>query len=353
MSEPTMAYPPPNGYVPALTGLRAIAAYLVFMHHYNPASPGTLVHRLADQGYIGVTIFFVLSGFLIYHRYGDAYLSQKNWSWRTYLQNRFARIYPLYGVLLLATTGAYWLAGRPMSWPLFGLNVTLLKGFFDAYKFSGIAQSWSLTVEISFYLLAPFLFVASKRWGIGPVTVLLIGIGLVWATIGQTNWLDRLSFVWFYTFFGRAFEFMAGMWLARRWHCRRLPHIPMATWVGLFWIVACVAWQASFTAYITNQTSLLYSEVVVYNFLLPVSIYLLFLGLVTRNSWIRRFLSRPFMQLLGQGSYAFYLIHMGVVANGLQRVGITKPLAAIRSADRHRSGIVSRRRKTITTQATD
>lgn len=318
MIQSTTAHQSPNGYVPALTGLRAVAAYLVFLHHYNPATPGTFSYRLADQGYIGVTIFFVLSGFLIYHRYADAYMSGKNWSWQTYLQNRFVRIYPLYAVLLLATAGAYWLAGRPMSWLIFGLNVTLLKGFFDAYKFSGIAQSWSLTVEVCFYVLAPFLFVGLNRWG----TTVLISIGLVWATGGQTNPVERLSFIWFYTFFGRSFEFLAGMWLARCWHQNQLPHLPQAAWAGLICMLACVGWQADFVSPTTNQISLLWSEVLVYNFLLPVCIVLFFLGLITGNSPIHRFLSWPIMQLLGRGSYAFYLIHVGVVANGLQRVGV-------------------------------
>ncbi len=115
----------PERYIPALTGLRAVAAYLVFLHHYNPASPGTLAHRVFEQGYIGVTVFFVLSGFLMYHRYADAYFRQENWSWQRYLQNRFARIYPLYALLLLITAGVTAWRGEPMSFPVFILNVTL------------------------------------------------------------------------------------------------------------------------------------------------------------------------------------------------------------------------------------
>ena len=172
--------------IPALTGLRAIAAYLVFLHHYNPAATGTFANRLFEQGYVGVSIFFILSGFLIYHRYADEYFEQENWSWRTYLQNRFARIFPLYALLLLVTVGTNYLLGRTMNWPLLGVNLTLLKGFFDTYKFSGIAQSWSLTVEACFYLSAPLLFVFLRRWGALPLTAVLAIVGLgLWATVGQ------------------------------------------------------------------------------------------------------------------------------------------------------------------------
>ena len=53
---------------PSLTGIRAIAAYMVFIHHYNTfANKG--LHDFFGEFHIGVTLFFVLSGFLIAHRY--------------------------------------------------------------------------------------------------------------------------------------------------------------------------------------------------------------------------------------------------------------------------------------------
>ncbi len=227
----------PVRYVPALTGLRAVAAYLVFLHHYNPASPGSVAHRLFNQGYMGVSVFFVLSGFLLYHQYADAYLDNTNWSWQRYLKNRFARIYPLYALLLVLTVGAHWLADHPMGIGLFVLNLTLLKGFFDSYKFSGIAQSWSLTVEGCFYLTAPLLFGFLRRWGAFWVTAGLIGGGLgIWAALGLLLGNDQvapLPFVLFYTAIGRAFEFVLGMWLARQWHQQQLPAVRYPVPIGL------------------------------------------------------------------------------------------------------------------------
>ncbi len=317
----------PVCYIPALTGLRAIAAYLVFLHHYNPAAPGTFANRLFEQGYVGVSIFFILSGFLIYHRYADEYFEQENWSWRTYLQNRFARIFPLYALLLLVTVGTNYLLGRAMNWPLLGVNLTLLKGFFDTYKFSGIAQSWSLTVEACFYLSAPLLFVFLRRWGALPLTAVLAIVGLgLWATVGQIAWhglFGSLPFMLFYTFFGRSFEFIVGMWLARRWHQNRLPSLEYAIIIGLLLIAACIFWQAILSMLTANPISLLWSEVVSYNYVMPIGIGVLFLGLLNQKSIVRQFLSKPIMQTLGRSSYAFYLIHIGIIANGLHKVGIT------------------------------
>ena len=72
--------------IPALTGLRAVAAYAVFLHHYNPAPAGTFGYRLFAQGYVGVSIFFVLSGFLIHYRYANNVLTGRAWSWWAWLQ---------------------------------------------------------------------------------------------------------------------------------------------------------------------------------------------------------------------------------------------------------------------------
>lgn len=316
----------PGGYLPALTGLRAIAAFLVFLHHCNPASPDTFTHRLFAQGYIGVSIFFVLSGFLMYHGYAETYFKRESWSWRGYLQNRFARIFPLYALLLFLTVGVDALLGRPMSLVILGLNITLLKGFFEDFKFSGIAQSWSLTVEACFYLLAPLLFVALRRWGAFWLTAGLIGMGLLgWATVGQMAGrvlFGSVPFVLFYTFFGRASEFVVGMWLARRWHQSRLLRFRFATLGGVLILSGCVLWQVNVTTFSTNPICLLWSEVLAYNIALPVGIGLFFPGLLHEKSIPFRFFSQSITQVLGRSSYAFYLIHTGVVARGLRAVGV-------------------------------
>lgn len=310
-------------YVPALTGLRAVAAYGVFVHHYNGTTPGSVAHRLLAQGYVGVSIFFVLSGFLMYHRYAERYSSGAGWSWRTYLGNRFARIFPLYVVVLLVTTALSYGLGRGTSWPVFGLNLTLLKGLFDEAKFSGIAQSWSLTVEAGFYVLAPLLFGPLRRWGALPLAVGLTACGLLlWATVGQLDahgLFGSLPFVWFYTFFGRAFEFTVGMALARRWHADRLPQTRWATAGGLALMAGCIGWQTYLTGRTTDADVRLWSEVVTYNYGLPIGIAALLAGLVRERSLLRSLLAHPVARALGQSSYAFYLIHVGVVARVLRK----------------------------------
>src|SRR5579864_3761830 len=88
-----------------LTSLRFIAALLVFLHHYSMIPYGTMPTSLWEtimvEGHLGVTIFFVLSGFLITYRYFTEPWGERL-NMRQYLVKRVARIYPLYYFLLSA-----------------------------------------------------------------------------------------------------------------------------------------------------------------------------------------------------------------------------------------------------------
>lgn len=171
-----------KAYYPGLTSLRAIAALMVYLHHFNPLPQGTIflgipVWGILKEFHIGVTIFFVLSGFLIASRYMDNKVSFKKYLW-----NRFVRIYPIYFLLTILT---FALKGFDTGfsyklWTLFVLNITFLRGFIESTKFSLVAQGWSLTVEETFYFLAPVIFLLLRRYGkvvyLAPVFLILTGL---------------------------------------------------------------------------------------------------------------------------------------------------------------------------------
>lgn len=296
-------------YFSALTGIRAIAAYLVFLHHFNPF-PAGFFHDLVHQFHIGVTIFFVLSGFLIGYRYQGQALRIG-----PYFINRLARIYPMYW-LLTTFAFAYWaLKGRGFDLGLYAANVTFVRGFSDATKFTGIAQGWSLTVEEVFYFSAPLLFwiIAKWRgWWVGLPAV-LFGIGLLLIAACRGVAFENLPFMAGYTFFGRATEFVAGMGLAaavKRWPKRTVRG---ATWIGFANIGLVLVAMALCPG----------AGVVLNNVALPIlGVCPLFFGLLTEETVIRRVLAHPLSVLLGKSSYVFYLIHVGVWMDVVQgRVG--------------------------------
>ncbi|MFZ3141750.1 acyltransferase family protein, partial [Polaromonas sp.] len=77
----------------SLTGLRFIAAFLIILHHFgNPPGPQP-VHNVISHGFVAVSLFFILSGFILTYNYADNVGGLKTGKWNFWVA-RFARIYP-------------------------------------------------------------------------------------------------------------------------------------------------------------------------------------------------------------------------------------------------------------------
>jgi peptidoglycan/LPS O-acetylase OafA/YrhL/glycosyltransferase involved in cell wall biosynthesis len=316
-------------YLPALTGVRAIAAGMVCLFHANPfteARFGKSIHQFFNEFHVGVTFFFVLSGFLIALRYQD-----KKIEFGKYFRNRVARIYPVYFLLTtLYFLPQFWHFGTEAAvWRSYLLNITFLRGFFEEYYFSGLLQGWSLTVEETFYLFAPLVFfLLRKNKGfllIGPVLLLLTGYVLV-QLFQHTHFygfFGSRNFMLSYTFFGRATEFFVGIGLAMlfRKHLTKNreqsagSRFPIRTIAGILSCVLSIqmiAWSIGDAPGIAHgiETPI---GVVLNNMVLPFGIALFYWGLITEGSKLKTLLSSRFMILLGKSSYAFYLIHLTVI----------------------------------------
>jgi peptidoglycan/LPS O-acetylase OafA/YrhL len=308
---------PQGARIPALTGVRALAAFFIFFHHH-PVS--ALVWGPLDiwwELHVGVTLFFVLSGFMITWRY-DRGGGNRGSFWRGYFVNRFARIYPLYLALVVPTMLLFH-ERSPIVW---FLNLTVFSSF-D----SGIAQAWSLRIEECFYLSAPLLFLGWKRHPLVPllaalaVLVALVPVAMLPATAG---FLGPPRHLLLYTFFGRFFEFFAGAWLAKRVAATGTADVPrrfpVATLGGAAGIVATVAGLAAIHA--ATRARYTYglfhpAGIALNNLVLPVFIATFYWGLIRERSLVRSLLSGRVADLLGRSSYAFYLIHFGFLRDVL------------------------------------
>jgi peptidoglycan/LPS O-acetylase OafA/YrhL len=319
-----------NSYIPALTGVRAIAAFLVFFHHFNQLDFPFPLRRTLNEFHMGVTMFFLLSGFLICMRYYDTCELSENW-FRKYIKNRIARIYPMYLLLTLVTFGLYFLFGGEASVlngfdtpvVLLLLNIFFLRGFFDDFKFTGVGQGWSLTVEESFYFLAPLFFMQMKKnkKAIFYLPVLLLSTGcllvLIFRNFSFFGFFGNFTFMFLYTFLGRCVEFFIGMGLAliilKTNEADR--KYPIFTLLGISGIAGSIGIMASLP--LDGIEYGLYHPVgiITNNLVLPIGIAFFYFGVIKERSLIRKFLSTATMQLLGKSSYIFYLIHIGVIAN--------------------------------------
>ncbi|MDE1152160.1 MAG: acyltransferase [Micavibrio sp.] len=175
-------------YVPALDGMRAIAVLLVIVFH---ATTG-----LATQGgYIGVDIFFVLSGFLITTILMDEQEETGGIRLRDFYLRRFFRLMP--AVLLM-------LAGYFITWPFFWdltlaevmRNMTLV-GFYLAdysvafwYVPEELSHSWSLSVEEHYYILWPLILIGLSRLPLKRRMIIMLAFYLL-----VTVWRDYNAFI--------------------------------------------------------------------------------------------------------------------------------------------------------------
>lgn len=295
-------------YRPAIDGLRAIAVLAVFVFHLN--------HAWLPGGFVGVDVFFVISGYLITSIIlRDC--EKGEFSLLGFYQRRIARIFPTFFAVAVATLFGASIIYTPQDYASAGANlvavalsVANLKFIFQGNYFGISADAqpflhyWSLSVEEQFYLIFPLLFLLVykyRRTQLVPSLVML-GIGSLIACLALTPGKP----VWaFYLLPTRAWELCAGSLLAlisarsatastsswRAWLqplgllliglsfmvVHEGPHFP--GWVALLPVAGTVA------------------------ILLPSSV---------GNARVERWLSASPLVRIGRGSYSLYLWHWPV-----------------------------------------
>ena len=163
-AAPDVVKPPPgNPRFPLFDSLRGLAALAIVLTHVGlgtganfNAVYGALLARLD----IGVTLFFVLSGFLLYRPFVAArFEGRPAQRLRDYARRRVLRIVPAYwlALTLLALWPGLTFTGPRWSYYAFAQNWELL------WVLGGLGQAWSLAVEASFYVLLPFYAMALGR----------------------------------------------------------------------------------------------------------------------------------------------------------------------------------------------
>ena len=171
-------------HVLELEGLRAAAALAVVVTHAGFMA-GT-IGRDVLPGFvarmdIGVALFFVLSGFLLYRPYARFNAGLGRWpSVRTFAVRRSARLLPAWAFVLMATP-LLWPEARRASLVAWLANIAQLQGVKQSWVLPGLAQLWSLSTEVMFYLALPGLawLIARVVRGRRPRVELLAIAGLM------------------------------------------------------------------------------------------------------------------------------------------------------------------------------
>jgi len=147
----------------ALTSLRFFAAMHVVIFHLRESVRGPQWYqKLASVGHLGVSFFFVLSGFILVYTYADSQVSRYE-----FWQARFARIYPAYAVALVACFPHFWATEHfSLSWNLAftcALTVALLQAWSPQTALTWNPVAWSLSAEAFFYFVFPALLAWLKK----------------------------------------------------------------------------------------------------------------------------------------------------------------------------------------------
>ncbi|GGJ51443.1 acyltransferase family protein [Streptomyces brasiliensis] len=302
--------------LPSLTGLRFLAALAVFAHHaFLPIPPLRLMaddrtaYRLADwftqAGGLGVSFFFVLSGFVL------TWSAREDDTTTSFWRRRLVKIYPVYVVAWVLAMVLF--AGSTTSTHVAVANLFMVQVWVPSYftNFSVDSPSWSLGVEAVFYLCFPLLLHAARR--IGPARLKY----WITAVIGAVVATPALA----YALFPTTPRVPSGQVLSvsQYWFAYVLPPVRMADFaLGILvalavrhgrWRDIGMVWSGLLLAggyWLTFHVPYLYGQRAV----LIVPIVLLIAATATADIEGRFTLFRNrTMVWLGEISFAFYLLH--------------------------------------------
>ena len=315
----------PNRRLGDVQGLRAVAVLLVVAYH-----AGLPIHG----GFVGVDVFFVISGFVITSLLLRELTAHGRVRFRRFYARRVRRLLP---ALALVLTVAALLSivlesplGSQQDTAVVGIGASLWMAnaalyfvtgsYFDnAGEMMPLLHTWSLAVEEQFYLAFPAILAISYRWGgrtkrwgvrgasVAMVMILVASFTLsLWLSYGHgLPFVDKPAVAAFYSAPSRAWEFGIGG-LVALWTCRAMPPSRVigaaAGWVGAALLLAAAA--------LTPDTVVFPGLAAV----VPVAgTALLILAGRIEGSTIGRLLARRPMQAIGDVSYGWYLWHWPLI----------------------------------------
>jgi peptidoglycan/LPS O-acetylase OafA/YrhL len=312
--------------VASLTGIRAVAALLVVATHaayttgkYIEGYFGLVCARLE----MGVPIFFVLSGFLLFRPWVKSLATGgPDPSIRRYAWHRFRRIMPAYVLTVLIAYAIYHFrtAGPNPGHTWYGLlrNITLTQiysfNYLFGYLHQGLTQMWSLAVETAFYVVLPLLayvllvVVCRRQWRPKRMLVGIGGLALItpaWLVmVHLTTSVPNGSRLWLPTYL---IWFLAGMSLtvlqAMGVRCYAFIALPLAV---ICYFIASTPIAGQPTTSPLGLSQALY-KAVFYAVISALAVAPLALG---DQGWYARFLATRPMVWLGEISYEIFLIHL-------------------------------------------
>ncbi len=286
-----------------IDGIRAIAVSTVILFHFGIGG--------FSGGFVGVDVFFVLSGYLISSIIFDQ-LEQKRFSFSNFYFRRIRRLFPVYIVVMLVTLALAYAFMLPREFREFGQSLVastaylsnvlfyMEAGYFDtASHLKPLLHTWSLSVEEQFYVVFPFVAWACARFSRKQLFT-LFGVFTLASLIAAALYIEHDNSAVFYLYPFRAWEMFLGTLLATR----VIPTISSPKWNNLV-AIAGLALVILPTLFYTDHTLFPGLSAFVPCF---GTILLLHSG-SAQNGWVYQLLSTKAPVFIGKLSYSLYLWH--------------------------------------------
>ena len=315
--------------VASLTGVRAVAALLVLGTHAAYGT-GKITHGYVGLLYarmdIGVAVFFVLSGFLLFGPWVRAAATggPAPSVWR-YARNRVRRLMPAYIVTVLAAYAIYEFRepgpnpGHTWAGLIRHLTLTQIYSgdYLSTYLHQGLTQMWSLAVEIAFYAALPpmaylvLVVLCRRRWRPGLLIAGLAALGALtplWLIVlHTTDWLPKGAGFWLPHYL---VWFVGGMMLAVlqaiELRCYAAAVIPLA-------VVAYLVVSTPIAGDATSPSPDLAQDLTRSMFYAAIATLVVAPPALGDRGWYTRLLGSTPMVWLGEISYEIFLVHVIVM----------------------------------------
>ena len=287
--------------------MRAVAVFGVVAHHIA-AFTGFHVYFFSEIGVLfGVQLFFILSGYLISS-------SANKFTLSTYAIHRVLRVFPAYLVAFIGIgviTGVLSVANISQRPGSFLLSLASLQQLYPValLELDVLHVSWTLTVEVIWYVLAPLLIITYRRWA-WPTFIVLVVMSMLWSLAASKNLLDGL--------YAGGFAAMTAALQPGQYDI--IVKYAFPAQFMFFGVGALIFRYKDKIACISTSWLLLaiFSSTVMFNhYINSVPLYSIFTGLGPTAFFILMIqakpLSVPFMEHLGRISYSIYLLHFPII----------------------------------------
>lgn len=291
--------------LPILTGLRFFAAFYVFVFHIDLRLPltflGKTISYLIAQGAVGVNVFFILSGFILFYNYHD-----KKVNFVEFILKRLAKIYPVYLAGFVICFFVVWFMHikEENFFEVMMMNLLLVQSYLPKFSMQWYGGgSWSISTEFFFYLCFPLLLYFILKLSKTQVFIFLVFSFFCTFFTGILFNLQMIEAKLSYTFPpSRIWEFIIGMLTAAL-------VIKHKVTINNLLILVVLLFSIFYFFYIGHE---LLGYVIQNIIVVPLMITIL-ISVATRKKHILSFLGTRFFEYLGKISYSFYIIQIPIM----------------------------------------